>query len=196
VREKPIFLAAETHGRALRTANELIAHSPDAGWRSLYAATFREAPLETDEAAIGHPSLIYHILHPTEVSRRVEGARRERALIGPGRFCLTPGEAGAHWRHAGNPEILHLYLRQPVLDEAVESMYGGDGATLVPRFAVVDPLLEQLALAVLGALRDGDAEDRLYIESIAQLIAVHLARAHSTRSRARQAPPPDRSKSA
>jgi AraC family transcriptional regulator len=32
----------------------------------------------------------------------------------------------------------------------------------------VDPLLEQLAIAVLTALKDGGAEDRLYIETIAQ----------------------------
>ena len=45
-----------------------------------------------------------------------------------------------------------------------------------------DPLLEQLAIAVLNALRDGSADDRLYIETIAQLFAAHLARTHSSRA--------------
>jgi AraC family transcriptional regulator len=44
---------------------------------------------------------------------------------------------------------------------------------------------------VLAALRDGATEDRLYIESIAQLIAVHLARAHSSRARPRPAAAPE-----
>src|SRR5690242_867709 len=31
-----IFGARETHGRALRAENRLIAHSPEVGWRALY----------------------------------------------------------------------------------------------------------------------------------------------------------------
>jgi len=193
VGDDAVFRAEETHGRAVRTANRLIAHSPAAGWRSLYAATFREAPLDTREAAIGHPSLIYHIAWPTRVERRIDGATREIELIGPSRLCVTPGDATVRWRHSGNPEILQLYLRGNVYAHVVEEMYGCDGAAVrvVPRFAIVDPLLEQLAFAVIAALRDGSAEDRLYVETIAQLIAMHLARAHSSRNRPKRAAPTD-----
>ena len=72
------FTARETHGRAVRPENELLAHSEDVGWRSLHAAIFREAPLHVREPALDHPFIIYHITHPTEVSRKIEGARRER----------------------------------------------------------------------------------------------------------------------
>jgi AraC family transcriptional regulator len=191
--EKPVFTVDETHGRALRLGNELMGHSSDAGWRSLYAARFREAPLDVNEPPRMHPSLIYHLAGPTKVHRGLDGIRPESALIGPSRFCLTPGETSARWRHSGNPEILQLYVRHSVYRRAVEEMYGCEGGavTIVPRFAFTDPLLEQLAMAVVQALRDGSSEDRLYIETIAQLIAVHLARAHSSRSRPRAARPPD-----
>lgn len=188
---KTVFRVDETHGRALRAGNRVIGHSPDAGWQSLYAATFREAPLSAVESAIGHPSLIYHIARPTEVCRRIDGERRERTLIGPGRFCVTPGNASAFWQHSGNPEILQLYLRKSVYEHAVEEMFGGASSALTPRFAIVDPLLEQLAIAVLNALREGSADDRVYVETLAHVIAVHLARAHSARSTARSAAPAD-----
>jgi AraC family transcriptional regulator len=55
----------------------------------------------------------------------------------------------------------------------------------------VDPLLEQLAIAVLNALREGGADDRVYVETLAHVIAVHLARTHSARSAARSAAPAD-----
>jgi AraC family transcriptional regulator len=183
------FRVEETHGRVLRAGNEILSESTGAGWQSLFAAKFREAPLSISEPAIGHPSLIYHLAHPTEVTRRLDGERAERTLIGPGRFCITPGDANAHWQHSGNPEILQLYVRASVYERAAEEMFG-DVAPLNPRFAVVDPLLEQLALAVLNALRDGSAADRLYIESIAQLIGVHLARAHSSRAKQARAQEP------
>src|ERR1700722_6124413 len=186
VAQNSIFTARETHGRVLRAGNRLIAHSQDAGWRSLHAAILEEGPFHAVERPIRHPSLIYHLSRPTQVTRKVEGAASETALIGPRRICLTPGEATAQWQHAGHPEILQVYLRQSIYEAAVTEIYGCDssGAELVPRFAVLDPLLEQLAIAITNALRDGNADgDGLYIDTIAQMMAVHLARTHSSRSR-------------
>jgi AraC family transcriptional regulator len=180
-----VFTARETHGRVLRPGNRLIAHSQDVGWRSLHAAIIEEAPFTATESAIHHPSLIYHLSRPTEVARRIEGTRVEKALIGPRRLCLTPGGAIASWQHAGHPEILQVYLRRSIYEGAVSEIYGCDSsaAELVPRFAVLDPLLEQLAIAIAAALRDGTAEDGLYIDAIAHMMAAHLARSHSSRSR-------------
>ena len=185
-----VFSARETHGRALRPGNRLIANSESAGWRSLHAAILQEAPFHLVERPIRHPSLIYHLCHPTEVSRKIEGLSPEKVLIGPRRITLTPGEASTEWHHAGNPEILQVYLRQSIFESAVSESFGGDGSTaqLVPRLGVADPLLEQLCIAIAAALRDGTADDGLYIDSIAQMIAVHLARNHSSRSKPSRLP--------
>ena len=45
----PIFTVRETHGRVLRLGSRLIAHSPDIGWRSLYAAILEGAPFQATE---------------------------------------------------------------------------------------------------------------------------------------------------
>ncbi len=190
--QTPVFTARETHGRALRAGNRLIAHSQEAGWRSLYAAILEEAPFDVTESAIRHPFLIYHLSRPTEVCRKIEGAAREQALLGPRRLCVTPAETVTRWQHAGHPEILQIYLRQSIFVDAAREMYGCDasGAELVPRFGILDPLLEQLAITIASALRDGTAEDGLYIDTLAQMIAVHLARQHSPRSRPVRTPLP------
>jgi AraC family transcriptional regulator len=190
---RSVFMADETHGRVTRPGNRLLAHSQDIGWRSLHAAIIEEAPFEAVEKAIRHPSLIYHLHRPTQVSRRIEGTRVEKALIGPRRICLTPGEATTAWAHNGRPEILQIYLRQSIYEAAVGEIFGTDTSTaeLVPRFAVLDPLLEQLAIAVSNALRDGTAEDGLYIDAIAHMMAIHLARTHSSRSRPIRPPSQD-----
>jgi AraC family transcriptional regulator len=185
-----VFSARETHGRAFRPGNRLIANSENVGWRSLHAAILQEAPFHMVERPIRHPSLIYHLCHPTEVSRKIEGHAREQMLIGPRRLSLTPGDASTEWQHAGSPEILQVYVRQSVFEGAVSEIFGGDGATaqLVPRLGISDPLLEQLSIAIASALRDGTADDGLYIDSIAQMIAVHLGRNHSSRSRPSRLP--------
>src|SRR6201999_2179275 len=88
-----VFTARETHGRAFRAGNRLIANSENSGWRSLHAAILQEAPFHVVERPIRHPSLIYHLCHPTEVSRKIEGHAREKLLIGPRRLTITPGDA-------------------------------------------------------------------------------------------------------
>jgi AraC family transcriptional regulator len=180
-----VFTGRETHGRIFRPGNRLIAHSQDVGWRSMHAAILEESPFTATESACHHPSLIYHLSRPTEVTRRIEGTRGEKALIGPRRLCLTPGDATTLWQHDGRPEILQVYLRRSIYDSAVSEIYGCDASTaeLVPRFAISDPLLEQLAIAIVNALRDGTSEDALYVDAISHMMAAHLARAHSTRSR-------------
>jgi AraC family transcriptional regulator len=185
-----VFTVGETHGRAFRGDNRLIAHSQSIGWRSLYAAVLEEAPFQATEPAIGHPSLIYHLCRPTAVARKVEGASREKALIGPRRFCLTPGGTTTQWEHSGHPEILQVYIRQSIYASAVSEMYGCEvsKAEIVPRFAILDPLLEQLAIAITTALRDGTVEDGLYVDTLANMIAVHLARQHCSRSRQTHGP--------
>lgn len=193
-RETAVFTVRETHGRVLRPGNRVIAQSPEIGWRSLYAAILEEAPFRATEAAIHHPSFIYHLTRPTEVTRKIAGSAPEKALIGPRRICLTPGSAIAQWQHQGHPEILQVYLRQSIYDSAVADMYGCDlaAAEIVPRFAMTDPLLEQLAVAIANSLREGTAEDGLYIDTLAQMIAAHLARHHSTRSKPPRVPAPQR----
>jgi AraC family transcriptional regulator len=185
-----IFTVGETHGRAVRTGNRLIANSQDVGWRSLHAAIIEEGPFNATEPPIGHPMMIYHLTRPTEVMRKIEGGPGNRQLIGPRRICLTPGEATTRWEHHGHPEILQVYLRGSIYQGAVSELYNCDlsHAELVPRFAVLDPMLEQLAIAITTALRDGTAEDGLYIDTLAQMMAVHLARAHSSQSRPARMP--------
>jgi AraC family transcriptional regulator len=189
-RMNPVFAVRETHGRVLRPENRLIAHSADVGWRSLYAAVIEEAPFEAIESGVRHPFLIYHLSHPTTVTRKISGASRERALIGPRRICVTPAGTTAQWQHSGHPEILQVYLRDSVYAAAVNEMYGCEtsAAQIVPRFAILDPLLEQLAIGIVTALRDGSVQDGLYVDTLAQMMAVHLARHHSSRSSAVRAP--------
>jgi AraC family transcriptional regulator len=187
------FGAAQTHGRALRPDNRLIAHSEGLGWRHLYAARFVEAPFATTELAVEHPSFIYHLTRPTEVTRKIEGRGRERDLIVPRRITLTPGGTMARWQHSGRPEILHVYLRQQLFDAVAAEMYDCDSARveLRPRFAMRDPLLEELALTIADTLSDGSPSSAVFADTLAQMVAAQLARAHSSRASTPRIQPPD-----
>lgn len=190
----PTFSIAETHARALRPGNRLIAHSEGLGWHSLYAALFVEAPFETTEVAVDHPSFIYHISRPTEVTRKIEGSAQERELIVPRRITLTPGGAVARWQHSGQPEILHVYLRQSLFEGIAAEMYDCEPARVEvrPRFAIRDPLLEQLAIVIADTLRERAEGSAVFMDTLAQMLAAQLARAHSSLARPPRIPAPGR----
>jgi len=76
-----LFTAADTHGRALRSENERLAHSQDVDWRSLHAAIFKEAALPVPKSALDHPFIIYHITHPCAWSARILTVRGRRILL-------------------------------------------------------------------------------------------------------------------
>lgn len=179
------FAASETHGRVFRAGNRVIASSQDLGWHSLHAAIFEEAPFQAKEKPVGHPHLIYLLNRPTEISRRIEEGPCNRQLVEVRSLCLTPARAIAHWQHSGHPEILQIYLRNSVYESAVSELFGcdADKEEIAPHFAIIDPLLEQLAIAIATALRDKMAADSLYVDTIAQMMAVHLARNHCSRAR-------------
>lgn len=185
-----VFSSAETHSRVLHGQSRLIAHSESIGWRSLYAVIV-DPPAQCTEPPARHPSFIYHLRHPTIVDRKIESDRRERALIGPRQICLTPGAATTQWEHSGHIEILHVYVRQSIYESVVAEMYGCDGsqAEIVPRWAILDPLLEQVAITISDAVADGTLEDGLYVDTLAHMVAAHLARWHSHKSNKVPGPP-------
>jgi len=131
------------------------------------------------------PSVIYHLTRPTEVARKIQGQGRERELIGPRRITLTPGGMTAHWQHTGHPEILHVYLRQQLFDAVAAEMYDCDAArvALWPRFAIQDPLLEELAITINDAMDEGWAGSTVFADTLARMVAAQLARGHSSSTR-------------
>lgn len=188
--EEPGFPAQETQGREFRAGNRLVATSDGLSWHSLYATIFEQRQTCGTAPPIHHPYLIYMLGHPITVMRKISGDRRDKGLVMPRDLVLTPREVGLQWRNSGPPTILQIYLRHSIYATAVQELCGCDAsnAEILPRFKFQDPLLEQLALAIAAKLRDGSAEDRLYVDATAQLMAMHLVRHYSSRSQSVRTP--------
>jgi AraC family transcriptional regulator len=185
---EPGFPVQETQGREYRTGNRMIATSDGLGWRSVYATIFEQHQTCGTAQPVHHPNLIYLLGRPIIVTRKISGNPREKGLILTRQFTLTPGGVAVRWEDSRPPEILQVFLRHSIYAAAVRELCGCDvtEAEIVSRFTFQDPLLEQLALAIASKLRDGSAQDTLYIDTIAQMIAMHLARYYSSRSRPAQ----------
>lgn len=128
-----------------------------------------------------------HIANPGNLERRLErrldGEKLIERLTLPGLFTFVPAFREPEWFWESAVEILDIYLPAAVLEQiAMESCVSTPQTIeLIDRFAIRDPLLEQLALT-LSAEVDlrADCGDRLYWESVQTLLAMHLLRHHCT----------------
>ena len=174
------FPVEETHGIPLYAGNRLLAHSGDLGWRCAYASFAAERPWTATLRPLVHPCLAYFVNGGAVITRRIDGEAPKTAQLRPRQFGFVPTRTASHWNLRGNPEVLTLYLRQGMVDRLAEEVFERDPkkVELQPRLGVTDPLLEQLALALLRAMRDGEAGTALYVDQLAQTVATHVLRNH------------------
>jgi AraC family transcriptional regulator len=174
------FPIEETHGIPLYPGNRLILHSGELGWRSLYASYAAEQPWTATLRPLAHPCIAYFVNGGATITRRIEGEAPQTVALRARQFGMVPTRAASHWHLHGAPEILTLYLRNVMVDRAAEEIFCRDPKRieLRPQLGVTDPLLEQLALAILRAMREGEAGDALYVDHLAQTMAVHVLRGH------------------
>ncbi len=146
------------------------------------------------DPGIADHCLSLHIANPGNLERRLErrldGGKLIERLTLPGLFTFVPAFREPEWFWDCAVEILDIYLPAAVLERiAIESCVSGSCGRnrapqtieLIDRFAIRDPLLEQLALTLSAEVeRSRDYCDRLYVESVQTLLAVHLLRHHCT----------------
>jgi AraC family transcriptional regulator len=80
-------------------------------------------------------------------------------------------------------EFLLLRLEPKLFTCAVYESVDTDYAQIAPQLKICDPLIQQIGLALKAELEIDGLSDRLYAESMANALAVHLLRHYSTRRR-------------
>jgi len=76
-------------------------------------------------------------------------------------------------------EFLLLRLEPKRFASAVNESVDADNTQIVPQLKIYDPLIQQIGLALKAELELNGLSDRLYAESMANALAVHLLRHYS-----------------
>ncbi|MGE5723029.1 MAG: helix-turn-helix domain-containing protein [Sphingomonadales bacterium] len=178
------FPVGETHGIALLPQNRLLAHSEGLGWRDLYASFATERSWSASLPAIDHHCVAYCVNQANAITRRFEGdLRTQSAVLRARQVGTIPAGVGSHWQVGGSADVLLIYLHRSMLDRVAEEVLELDRSRIEirPVLAEADALLEQLALSILASMRERNPRDRLYVETMAQMIAVQLLQGHSVK---------------
>lgn len=164
-----------------------ILSSQALGWEPLLVEEYRQPPGGMDmDAPEPWPEYAIALCLAPRPHRihQVVGDRRYTGLYSKGDISITPAHVPASYQAEGDDHYLHIQIPTQLLQSVAEQSTELDPnlVELVTQFRVRDPQLEQTMQLLRAELHKGGGWiGQLYIESLANVLAVHLLREYSTR---------------
>ena len=167
----------------------LFLSSEEIGWEGLVAEAFHE-PMELEgwiSPSLPDLSLVLLSGGAMYMERRSLNGPWRGGLLRPGDLILIPGgnePSEARWSTlSGEPmQTLHLHLDSDLLAHTAGEVADADPArlALTARAGFQDPLLTQIGLALWRELEQPTFAGKLYAQTAAQMLAVHLLRHYTS----------------
>ncbi|MEO1354078.1 MAG: helix-turn-helix transcriptional regulator, partial [Cyanobacteria bacterium J06635_15] len=114
-------------------------------------------------------------------AHRQEG-RTHAGLYSKGDLLITPADTRLATQAEGDVHIVQIRLQDAFVGQVAGETLGQDGdrIQLVPAFQTRDSQIESIATMLLAELHRESFGSHLYIDSLANVLAVHLLRHHAT----------------
>ncbi|MEM9265284.1 MAG: AraC family transcriptional regulator [Cyanobacteria bacterium P01_F01_bin.13] len=118
---------------------------------------------------------------PFQFSHRHD-TRTHTGLYSKGDLLITPANTRLFTQAGGNVEIVQIRLQDSFLRQVAGETLGQDGdrIELVQAFQTQDPQIDVIATLLLSELHQGSVGNQLYVDSLANVLSVHLLRHHAT----------------
>ncbi len=153
--------------------------SQQAGWNGVFFTCFRHPAHEMPEhRPTQHVLAISGVRTQVKVERRLDEQLRSY-FLGNGAMAFIPAHVShwVRWDRMGEFTILNLCPK--LVERVAHESVNADRIELIPQFAVVDPFVQQIGLALKANVESGCIGGRLYGESAATMLAVHLLQNYS-----------------
>ena len=181
-------LALEQHIRG----HKLVQSEGDA-WQGVETQIFRRAPYEDGVLvpSVAEPLIVWIIAGAAYIEERELDGEWQGRHVSEGDFFLTQADAPYMMRWQSDTdasfEVLHLYISLPILERVAQEIVG---PSATPRLRDISGAKDALLSGFLAALRLELMADhppsRIFIQGIAQSLAVHLIRHYSTERQSTQ----------
>jgi AraC family transcriptional regulator len=171
-----------TANHQIACANLPIFSSRIQGWNNILVEEFQH-PAGEGRMLFPNEHIICLSLAPRPIRLlQIQGDKSYTGLYGKGDFSITPAEAPFFARWDSDDHLLQIRIASSFLQTvATETLaMNPDWLEVIPKFRIRNPQLETIALLLLTELKQDNLGGRLYIESLANLLAVQLLRQYST----------------
>ena len=175
------FDVQQTHSIERWDRNQLIVQSEGRGWSNLYAAVATVNSWSGTLNPTGHYCIGFCLRGPAQL--RVSVAANpvaQEATLSPRQFLIIPADESSQWNRRGSSEMLMLYLKKELVEAVNKNVFGRAQVNVAIRLGATDPLMEQLALAILEALQHPTlATTPAFVDTLAWTLGTQLLKAHS-----------------
>jgi AraC family transcriptional regulator len=157
-------------------------------WNGIVGEVFRVRDVDYVAQFPDHVVSLF-LRGPVDLLQRRNGHTTQRTMRA-GDIIFTPAGEPKLLRHREEAEIIKLRIAPSFLEGVIEDVDGTPHGSieLLDNFGTRDAHLEALARRVLSEIRAADFASRIYVESLANQLVVHLLRHYSTAKRVDNTP--------
>ena len=150
-------------------------------WGDLAIQRFQHGPSLITVPAMRHHLLVFNLGAHLLIEKKHEGGRCERRWAETGQMSITPVGHPLVRNARSNADLLFVHLTPELVAKVAEEVFDVDPAevTIIPRFAIDDPVLSQLAQIVQAEVAGGAPGARLMADGLARAISLNVLRRHS-----------------
>lgn len=159
-----------------------ILHSQDTVADILQVEQHHQPANQRSECCLPTYLLSIHLGQPIQLERKIDGRRSYDRLM-KGDIMITPPNLHRKLFWDVDAEFLLLRLEPRLFATAMHESVDAERIQIVPQLKICDPLIQQIGLALKAELERDRLSDRLYAESMANALAVHLLRRYSDQTR-------------
>jgi AraC family transcriptional regulator len=168
-----------------RLNTNLVLSSRQIGWNGILVEQYQHppTPAEVELPAISDHWFNLHLGHPAHLTQKRDD-RLHESILQKGDSIFVPAGQPSYWccrRTDTHRPMLHIHLKPELIEQAAEaSEIDRARINLVDCFGKQDLQLHHIAMLLLAELRSGGIMGQLYVESLTQVLVVHLLRHYST----------------
>lgn len=166
---------------SIECANIPILSSRNQNWDNIFVEQFTHPA--------GEGKLLYpdeHVIclslapHPVRL-HQIQDGKTYTGLYGKGDFSITPAAAPIFARWDSDDSFMQIRVAdRHIRQVAIETLAGNpDRLELIPEFRNRDAQIEAIAMMLLAELKPDHGVSKLYIDSLANVLAVHLLRQYT-----------------
>jgi len=150
------------------------------GWSGIVVERYRAN--DVDVVAQSSAALVTIHLGPAVTVEQTRCNKDDRRRFTKGDVTVTQPGKSKRWQHRGQADFVAVWIA-PALIRSTAAAAGEirpERIKLRGNFGIQDPQIEQIGLSLLSELEEEGFGSRVYAESMASALAVHLLRRYST----------------
>ncbi|MGL4620213.1 MAG: AraC family transcriptional regulator [Chroococcidiopsis sp.] len=169
----------------------LVSSSRQMDWNGILVEQYEYSPNPLNPNELDRPATLDHwlnlpLVNPVRLSQKRD-ARLHESILQKGDSTFIPAGEPSYWLCKGSDTyrpMLNIHLKPESIRQVAEaSEIYLDRLDLVRCFGQQDLQLHKVAMLLLAELQSGGMMGRLYVESLTQVLVIHLLRHYSTLTR-------------